>query len=208
MDGSNSAVARRNDPPYRRAPDTALEVMLRNGAFAPVRRPWLREGLALTAGALAFSLAIFGVEAAGMLLRGIGLVVFVVACARSGGAFPSRSGSLAGLCARIESYPIPFTGHLDRWLDAGELWLGSFDLVFSQRHPSAEATVRLAEPEARLEWREPATLRVEPPWDRDGRDFSRLDRLVALLSMVRDELGLERIELGSTYRIVEPIVDG
>lgn len=72
------------------------------------------------------------------------------------------------------------------------------------RHPHTEATVRLAEPHARLEWRGPATLRVELPWDRDGRDFPRLDRLVALLSVYRDELGLERIELGSTYRIAEP----
>lgn len=208
MDPSDTALARLHGRPYRDSPETSLELMLRSGALAPVRRPGLRERLGLGAAVLVVSFAVFGLDAAQQILGGFALVAFLVVCARSGGAFSPKSGSLTDLRARIEAYPIPVTGDVARWVDAGELWLGSFDLVLHERHPQLEATVRLAEPEARLEWRGPATLRVEPLWDRDGRDFPRLDRLVALLNIYRDELGLERIELGSTYRLAEPNLDG
>lgn len=67
--------------------------------------------------------------------------------------------------------------------------------MFRAPHPLAEATVRLSEPDADVQWSTPTTLRVRPRWGGGRLDFQRLDRLVPLLNIHRDELGLERLEV-------------
>lgn len=192
MESLHRSLARLTGRPYRTAAaETSLEVLVRHGPLPPVKRELADAGPVL---GLLGALALVALAALGP----IGSLVVMAFGARLVYEWKVGSGSFQGLAAlraRIERYPLPVTGHIGRWLEAGELRLGAFELVLRERHPLVEATVRLCEPDAALSWTSDTTLRVHPRWSRDELDLKRLDRLVLLLGLHREELGLERIEL-------------
>jgi hypothetical protein len=198
MDSLQRSLARLNRRPYRGSEETALEVLVRQGPFPPVERPMA----SLIAGAAIGSMLLLAPVLLLELVFGkppfVALTLFGV-CGLTGMWFHDGGygRGLASLRARQAHYPLPLTGHVAHWLAGGELRFGGLDLVFREQHPLAEATVRLTEPDARMQWSSATTLRVLPRWGGGRLDFQRLDRLVLLLNIHRDELGLERIELVS-----------
>ncbi|PCC73535.1 hypothetical protein SAMN02745121_08340 [Nannocystis exedens] len=199
MDSLQRSLARLTRRPYRAVADeTPLEVLVRQGPLPPVGRPNAPliasvaiGSMLLLAPLILLSLA-FGKPPWGALML-FGVCGVTGMWFRDGG----YGGGLESLRARQAHYPLPLTGHVAHWLAGGELRFGGLDLVFRQQHPLAEATVRLTEPDAGMQWSSATTLRVRPRWGGGRLDFQRLDRLVLLLNIHRDELGLERIELVS-----------
>lgn len=193
MDSLQRSLARLGGRPYRSVADeTSLEVLVRLGPLPPVERPNapLIVGVAI-ASLLLLALVFIELPFVALALFGLGGLL--------GTYFHDRwyGRRLASLRARQAHYPLPLTGHVAHWLAGGELRFGGLDLVFREQHPLAEATVRLSEPDAGMRWSSATTLRVEPRWGGGRLDLQRLDRLVLLLNIHRDELGLERIEIAA-----------
>lgn len=178
---------------YRAASETPLELRARLGALPAVARGvdvrLIVLVLAVASAALILFAPILGISALTLCW-----IAFV----------GTRRAVVLELSERMRRYPLP-VGHLARWIvgrrifsgelaEAG-LKFGPLDLVMTEQHPLAESAVKIAEPDAKSWWHGPTTLRVDVPWTGDLTDIDRLDRLVLLLNMHREELDLQRIEL-------------
>ncbi|PCC67194.1 hypothetical protein SAMN02745121_08701 [Nannocystis exedens] len=177
--------------PYRSFVETALERALREGlpAWSEPGPPHELWGAARVAAV--FTAAVFGVAMVPQLFAAF-LLWNVFALARS--AVDPEVPADGWLRRRIARYPLP-VGDLRSWLLHGAVWFGKLELVLRQGSELAVAAVRLVEPDARLAWTGPATLRVDVPWARQGGDHRRFDRLVRFLAAHRGELQLVRIAL-------------
>lgn len=177
--------------PYRSFVETALERALREGlpAWSEPGPPHEFWGAARVAGV--FTAVVFGVAMVPQLFAAF-LLWNVVALARS--AVDREVAADVWLRRRIARYPLP-VGDLKPWLLHGAVWFGKVELVLRQPSELAVAAVRLVEPDARLAWTGPTTLRVDVPWSRRGGDHRRFDRLVRFLAAHRGELQLVRVAL-------------
>lgn len=170
------------EQPYRTTTETALERALHEGSRLPALRG---------SGIRWWHVFVVLIVLVSPILQALAWVAFLFWLPKRARA---RARMLQGFAAQLAAYPLAVGPHV-AWIRHGYFAPGPLDLVLRERHPLAEAAVRLAEPEAVTAWRDAATLRVSPRWGHDAGDNPRFDRLIDLLATHRDELGLERIDL-------------